>query len=75
MARACKLAAERLLAASGSRKPALIYISGDLIEASEPSGDSGMPLHLQKPFRVSDVLALLQEVFASSPPPASSPSK
>jgi len=65
-----KLAAERLLAASGSRKPTLIYMSGDFLDASEPSGDSSKPLHLQKPFRVSDVLALLQEVFASSPPPA-----
>jgi PAS domain S-box-containing protein len=70
-----KLAAERLFSASGSRKPALIYISGDLIEASEPSGDSTKPRHLQKPFRISDVLALLQEVFASSPAPESSPSK
>src|SRR5271168_1314973 len=63
-----KQAAERLLAAAGDRKPALIYMSGELIETSEVSGSSGEPHHLQKPFRISDVLAMLQEIFASVPP-------
>lgn len=62
-----KLAAERLLAAAGGRKPALIYISGELMEASEGAESSGEPRHLQKPFRISDVLATLQEVFAAAP--------
>src|SRR5271163_4900350 len=48
-----KHAAERLLAAAGSRKPALIYISGELIEMSEEAEGPGVPRHLQKPFRIS----------------------
>jgi CheY-like chemotaxis protein len=62
-----KLAAERLLAAAGDPKPALIYMSGELIETSEESEGPGEPRHLQKPFRISDVLATLQEVFAAAP--------
>jgi len=65
-----KLAAERLLAAAGSRKPALIYMSGDFLDPADSPANSGQPLHLQKPFRVSDVLALLQEVFVSPTRPA-----
>jgi PAS domain S-box-containing protein len=60
-----KLAAERLLAAAGARKPVLIFMSGELMETSDPSGDSSSPRYLQKPFRISDVLALLQEIFAT----------
>jgi two-component system NtrC family sensor kinase len=60
-----KLAAERLLAAAGARKPVLIFMSGELMETSHPSADSGSPRYLQKPFRISDVLALLQEIFAN----------
>jgi CheY-like chemotaxis protein len=62
-----KLAAERLLAAVGSRKPALIFMSGALIDTSESPAGLGDPRHLQKPFRISDVLALLQEVFSPAP--------
>ncbi len=61
-----KIAAARILAAAGARKPAVIFMSGDLLEALESSGASGEPRHLQKPFRVSDVLAILQEVFTSA---------
>jgi len=61
-----KLAAERLLAAAGNRKPALIYMTGELIETPETPGSPGEPRHLQKPFRISDVIALLQELFRSS---------
>jgi PAS domain S-box-containing protein len=62
-----KHAAERLLAAAGDRKPALIYMSGELIETSEESEGLDVLRHLQKPFRISDVLATLQEVFAAAP--------
>jgi PAS domain S-box-containing protein len=65
-----KLAAERLLAATGDRKPALIFMSGDLLDPADSPANSGAPLHLQKPFRISDVLALLQEVFSSPAAPA-----
>jgi CheY-like chemotaxis protein len=62
-----KLAAERLLAAAGERKPSLIYMSGDLIESPDSAQNSVHPRHLQKPFRISDVVTLLQEVFAAAP--------
>jgi PAS domain S-box-containing protein len=61
-----KLAAERLLGATGSHKPALIYMTGELIETSETLGSPAEPRHLQKPFRISDVIAMLQEVFAAA---------
>jgi CheY-like chemotaxis protein len=65
-----KLAAERLLAAARNPKPTLIFMSGDLLNPTDFPAKSGQPFHLQKPFRISDVLALLQEAFSSSPPPA-----
>jgi PAS domain S-box-containing protein len=61
-----KLAGERLLGATGDHKPVLIYMSGELMETPETPGSSPGPRHLQKPFRVSDVIALLQEVFAAA---------
>jgi two-component system NtrC family sensor kinase len=61
-----KLAAERLLGATGDHKPALIYMTGELIETSETPGSPAEPRHLQKPFRISDVIAMLQEVFAAA---------
>ena len=62
-----KLAAERLLAAAGARKPVLIYMTGALIESSEALPNPGEPRHLQKPFRISEVVATLQEIFAAAP--------
>ncbi len=62
-----KAAAEQILAASGAGKPAVIYMSGDLVDSPGASSGPGAPRHLQKPFRVSDVLATLQEIFASAP--------
>jgi PAS domain S-box-containing protein len=61
-----KLAAERLLAAAGDHKPALIYMTGELIETPEALGSPAEPRHLQKPFRISEVIAMLQEVFAAA---------
>jgi PAS domain S-box-containing protein len=63
-----KEAAQRLLAAAGPRKPAVIYMTGDLIEFADAPVSSDASRHLQKPFRVSDVLATLLDVFASAPP-------
>ena len=61
-----KTAADHILAAAGAHKPALIYMTGDLLENGKPEGNPGDPRHLQKPFRISDVLALLQEIFAGA---------
>ncbi len=60
-------ASARLLDAAGPHKPALIFMSGDLVENPENAPGSDGPFYLQKPFRISDVLALLREVLASSP--------
>ncbi len=58
--------AQRLKIASGENKPEVIYMSGDLV--SEEGGK--LPANsrqLQKPFRISDVLHVLTEVFAPVP--------
>jgi PAS domain S-box-containing protein len=62
-----RTAADRLLAAAGDRKPALIFMTGELIETPQGADRAGEPLLLQKPFRISDVLAVLREVFATTP--------
>ncbi len=63
-----KLAAEHLLAAAVGRKPALIYMTGELIDTFEAPAAPDGPRYLQKPFRIAEVLALLQEVLAVAPP-------
>jgi len=61
-------AATRLLQAAGAQKPAVIFMTGDLIESSRAErAGSGEPFWLQKPFRVSDVLALLRDVLSDAP--------
>ena len=57
-------AASRILGAAGSQKPALIYMTGDLVEVAEGAAE---PCCLQKPFRISDVLALLRKVLSAAP--------
>ena len=57
-------AASRILGAAGSQKPALIYMTGDLVEVTEGTAE---PCCLQKPFRISDVLALLRKVLSAAP--------
>jgi hypothetical protein len=65
-------AATRILEASGKHKPRLIYITGDFIEGTPGTAGRGEPVCLQKPFRISDVLALLREVLSDSPAEAHS---
>jgi PAS domain S-box-containing protein len=60
-----KVAAERLLDAAGERKPALIYMSGELIETSDGTRGQREPRYLQKPFSIADVIATLREIFAA----------
>jgi PAS domain S-box-containing protein len=59
-------AASRILQAAGAQRPVLIYMTGDLVERGPGTADGGEPLCLQKPFRISDVLALLREVLAEA---------
>ena len=53
--------AKKLLEAAKPPKPAVILMTGDYTEESQVNG--GDPGRLQKPFRISDVLALLKRVL------------
>jgi CheY-like chemotaxis protein len=65
-------AASRILEAAGKKKPLLIYMTGDLIEIAPGAAGRSEPACLQKPFRISDVLALLREVLSDAPAEARS---
>ncbi len=54
-------AADLVLAASGARKPVVVFMTGELVE-SNGHGKHGAVRRLQKPFRISDVLALFREI-------------
>ena len=58
--------AQRLRIAAGSNKPELIYMSGDVEEAQGSRGVADYR-RLQKPFRISDVLNTLLDVFSRAP--------
>jgi CheY-like chemotaxis protein len=60
-------AASRILDAAGTHKPVVIYMTGDLVENRGDNANGGTPLFLQKPFRVSDVLAILRDVMSAAP--------
>jgi CheY-like chemotaxis protein len=60
-------AARRILEAVGTQKPAVIYMTGDLVENGQDAARRDLSVCLQKPFRISDVLALLRDVLATSP--------
>ena len=62
-----RAAAARILASAGAHKPAVIYMTGDLIDTAEGAASHGEPFVLQKPFRISDVLVLFREVLAAAP--------
>jgi CheY-like chemotaxis protein len=57
----------RILEAAGNQKPIVIYMTGDLIESAPGAVGRSEPICLQKPFRISDVLALLREVLSAAP--------
>ncbi len=46
-------------------QPAVIFMTGDLLDSTAPG--TGVPRHLQKPFRISEVLAIFQEILSSTP--------
>jgi two-component system NtrC family sensor kinase len=60
-------AAARILDAAGAQKPAVIYMTGDLVENEADAVDRGVQFYLQKPFRISDVLAMLRDVLPGTP--------
>src|SRR5216684_310382 len=48
--------ARRILEAAGTQKPAVIYMTGDLVENDQDASRRDLSVCLQKPFRISDVL-------------------
>jgi PAS domain S-box-containing protein len=58
-------AAQQILAAAVHSKPEIIFMTGDLVDPSDAK--PGDVRRLQKPFRISDVLAALCEVLAPTP--------
>ncbi len=56
-------AAAHVLSAAGARKPFVIYMTGEHVESVKQSAPEAAAF-LQKPFRISDVLALLRESLA-----------
>lgn len=60
-------AANRLLKSAGAQRPVVIYMTGDLMDASQGVPTQGEPGFLQKPFRISDVLSLFRETLATAP--------
>ncbi len=59
-------AASRVLKAAGAHGPAVVYMTGDLMESVQGGPGRAEPVCLQKPFRISDVLALLREVLSGA---------
>ncbi len=57
-------AARQIVTAAGKNKPVVIFMTGDLVDA--PEANSPEPPKLQKPFRISEVLAMFREIFARS---------
>ncbi len=60
-------AASRILEAAGAQRPAVIYMTGELVESGQGTAGRGEPLCLQKPFRIADVLTLLRDVLSDAP--------
>jgi len=60
-------AAGRILKSAGTQKPAVIYMTGDLLEVAQGLPAHGQPGFLQKPFRISDVLSLFRDTLAATP--------
>jgi PAS domain S-box-containing protein len=56
-------ASQQILAASGIHKPVMIYMTGDLVESIQDLGGPEGVLFLQKPFRISEVIALLKNIL------------
>jgi two-component system NtrC family sensor kinase len=52
--------ADRICTIAGANKPAVIFMTGELVDAD--ASTPGEPPRLQKPFRIADVLKLLNEL-------------
>lgn len=56
--------AERILSVVAPRKLPVIFITGDLVPGDAAGPSKEKPLFLQKPFRISEVLSMLADLFA-----------
>jgi PAS domain S-box-containing protein len=56
---------DQVLATVGPEKPSVIFMTGDLAEPQASAAGSSEARILQKPFRISDVLKMVQEVCAA----------
>jgi CheY-like chemotaxis protein len=56
-------AAEQILSAAGAAKPAIVFMTGDIVDPSDSK--PGEPRRLQKPFRISEVVGVLREIFSA----------
>jgi len=59
--------AQRLRIASGPNRPEVIFMSGDVAGTDEEHEGLATARRLQKPFRISDVLRTLMELFSLAP--------
>lgn len=55
-------------AAAGLPRPVVVYMTGDLTDTGPEIPARGEPCFLQKPFRISEVLALFREVLTPAEP-------
>jgi PAS domain S-box-containing protein len=60
-------AAARILDAATAQKPVVVYMTGDLIDSAQGTAGRSQLNFLQKPFRISEVLALFREVLPAVP--------
>jgi PAS domain S-box-containing protein len=56
-----RAAAAHVLAAAGSHRPLVVYMTGEYVDPSTTGPDGAA--FLQKPFRILDVLAIMREAF------------
>ena len=58
-------AAQQIVSAAGVNKPAIVFMTGDMVDTS--NSKPGEPRRLQKPFRISEVVVVLREILSSVP--------
>jgi PAS domain S-box-containing protein len=58
-------AAKQIVSASRGSRPEVLFMTGDLVDSADTKPSE--PRQLQKPFRISDVLAALREIFSTAP--------
>jgi PAS domain S-box-containing protein len=52
---------QQILAAAGANRPSVIFMTGELIDPSDSASSDSR--RLQKPFRISEVVAMLREIL------------